>query len=38
MSMYWEVYADASFANIEDGETQVGYIISLADEKTRCPI
>ena len=34
----WEVFADASFGNIEDGKTQVGYITSLTDGKKRCPI
>ena len=37
-NMHWEVYADASFGNVEDGQTQVGYIISLTDGKMRCPI
>ena len=36
--IFWEVYADASFGNIEDGSTQIGYIISLSDGKKRCPI
>ena len=36
--IYWEAYADASFGNIEDGHTQLGYIISLTDGKKRCPI
>ena len=36
--IYWEAYADASFGNIEDGHTQIGYIISLTDGKRRCPI
>ena len=36
--IYWEAYADASFGNIEDGHTQLGYIIALTDGKKRCPI
>ena len=36
--IYWEAYADASFGNVEDGHTQLGYIISLTDGKRRCPI
>ena len=36
--LYWEAYADASFGNIEDGHTQLGYIISLTDGEKRCPI
>ena len=32
-SIYWEAYADASFGNVEDGHTQIGYIISLTDGK-----
>ena len=35
---YWEAYADASFGNVEDGHTQIGYIISVTDGKKRCPI
>jgi hypothetical protein len=35
----WEVYADASFGNGEDGQSQIGYIVSLVDgEGRRCPI
>ena len=37
-NLCWEAYADASFGNIEDGHTQLGYIISLTDGKRRCPI
>lgn len=37
-NIYWEAYADASFGNIDDGHTQIGYIISLTDGKKRCPI
>ena len=37
-NMFWEAYADASFGNIEDGHTQIGYIISLTDGRKRCPI
>ena len=37
-NIYWEAYADASFGNVEDGHTQIGYIISVADGKRRCPI
>ena len=37
-NLYWEAYADASFGNIEDGHTQLGYIISLTDGKKRCTI
>ena len=37
-NLYWEAYADASFGNIEDGHTQLGYIISLTDGRRRCPI
>ena len=36
--LYWEAYADASFGNIEDGHTQLGYIISLTDGRKRCAI
>ena len=36
--LHWEAYADASFGNVEDGHTQLGYIISLTDGKNRCPI
>lgn len=36
--IYWEAYADASFGNVEDGHTQIGYIIALTDGKRRCPI
>ena len=36
--IYWEAYADASFGNVEDGHTQLGYIISLTDGSKRCPI
>ena len=35
---YWEAYTDASFGNVEDGHTQIGYIISVTDGKKRCPI
>ena len=35
---YWEAYAVASFGNVEDGHTQIGYIISVTDGKKRCPI
>ena len=37
-NLYWEAFADASFGNIEDGHTQLGYVISLTDGKRRCPI
>ena len=37
-NLYWEAYADASFGNIEDGHTQLGYVISLTDGKKRCTI
>ena len=37
-NLYWEAYADASFGNVEDGHTQLGYIISLTDGKQRCPL
>ena len=37
-NIYWEAYADALFGNIEDGHTQLGYVISLTDGKNRCPI
>ena len=36
--LYWEAYADASFGNIEDGHTQLGYVISLTDGKKRCTV
>ncbi len=36
--MYWEIYADASFGNVDEEQTQIGYIISLTDDKGRCPI
>ena len=36
--MYWEIYADASFGNVEDEQTQIGYIISLTDDSGICPI
>ena len=36
--LFWEVYADASFGNVEEGSTQIGYIISLTDGYKRCPI
>ena len=32
-----EAYADSSFGNVEDGHTQIGYVISVTDGK-RCPI
>ena len=36
---FWEVYADASFGNIECGKSQIGYIVSLGDDTgKRCPI
>ena len=35
---YWEAYSDASLGNVEDGHTQIGYIISVTDGKKRCPI
>ena len=35
----WEVYADASFGNVDDEKSQLGYIISIADENNkRCPL
>ena len=35
----WEVYSDASYGNVGDGKSQIGYIISLKDEcGNRCPI
>ena len=38
-SVEWEVFADASFGNVDEGQTQIGYIISLADNgRKRCPI
>ena len=37
-NIYWEAYADASFGNVEDGHTQIGYIISVSDGMKRCPI
>lgn len=37
-NMFWEIYADASFGNIDDENTQIGYIISLSDGSKRCPI
>ena len=37
-NLYWEAYADASFGNVEDGHTQLGYIISLTDGRRRCPM
>ena len=37
-NIYWAAYADVSFGNVEDGHTQIGYAISLADGKRRCPI
>ena len=37
-NIYWEAYADASFGNVEDGHTQIGYVISATDGKRRCPI
>ena len=38
-NVYWEIYADASFGNIENGRTQIGYLISLVeDEGKKCPI
>ena len=37
-NLHWEAYADASFGNIEDGHTQLGYIISLTDGINRCAI
>ena len=33
-----EAYADASFGNVEDGHTQIGYIISVTDGKKRSTI
>ena len=37
-NLYWEAYADVSFGNVEDGHTQLGYIISLTDGRRRCPM
>ena len=35
----WEVYADASFGNVEGVDSQIGYIVSLVDQQgKRCPI
>lgn len=35
----WEVYSDASFGNIGNSQSQMGYIISLIDDEGRkCPI
>ena len=36
-TIYWEAYADVSFDNVEDGHTQVGYVISETAGK-RCSI
>ena len=37
--VYWEVYCDASLGNVDEGKSQIGYIISLKDETgKRCPI
>ena len=34
-----EIYADASFGNVEGGKTQIGFIILIKDEKENtCPI
>src|SRR5215469_3056054 len=34
-----EIYADASFGNVEGGKTQIGYYIELRDEEgNTCPI
>ena len=35
---HWEVYADASFGNVEEGQTQIGFVVALTDGKKRCPI
>ena len=35
-NIYWEAYADAPFGNVEDGYTQIRYVISVTDGK-RCP-
>ena len=37
-NIYWEAYADALFGNVEDGHTQIGYVISVTDGKRKCPI
>ena len=37
-NLYWEAYADASFGNVEDGHTQIGYVISLTDGRNRCTV
>ena len=36
---FWEVYTDASYGNVGDGQSQIGYVISLTDNNgKRCPI
>ena len=38
-SCFIEVYSDASFANLDDGSSQGGMLISLSDQQgARCPI
>ena len=37
-NIYWEAYAEASFGNVEDGHTQIGYVMSVTDGKRRYPI
>ena len=29
--LYWEVYTDASFGDVKEGSSQIGYIVSLKD-------
>ena len=37
--VYWEVFCDASLGNVDEGKSQIGYIISLKDETgKRSPI
>lgn len=37
--MFIEIFADASFNNLGDGNSQIGYIVAIADEYgNRCPI
>ena len=37
--VYWEVFCDAALGNINEGQSQIGYIVSLKDDSGRvCPI
>ena len=35
-SVLMEVYSDASFGNVEEGKSQIGYIIGLRNSRGEC--